>query len=119
MTNPVSDEIVLHIIEKGLSSLGENPKEAIWFCLEKDFNLNRQNTTESIEEFQKALQKLFGVASGFVDVLLRNYLGEATGEDLSKCSSFADCVITLRKKQSAESIEVATDTLISSSRLTE
>jgi len=103
MTNVVNDEIIREIIEKGLSSLGENPKEALWFHLEKSFGYDRRKVPESIEGFQQILQKLFGIGYNSLDVLFRKYLSEATGENLKGCSSFADCVADLLKKQRKES----------------
>jgi len=102
MTGRINDQIVLNVIEKGLSSLGENPKNAVWVCLEKDFHFDRHNAPEKLDEFQKALERVFGFASNFLDALMKNYLSEATGEDLSKYSSFAESVTDLFKKQRAE-----------------
>jgi hypothetical protein len=118
MTNYVSDEMVLQIIEKGISSLGENPEQATWLCLEKDFNLNRQKVPENLGEFQQALQKLFGQGSNLLDALFRDSLGEATGEDVSNYSSFTECVAVLRKKQRAGSTatHLANDSVVTISK---
>lgn len=120
MTNCISDEIVFQVIEKGLSSLGETPKRATWFCLEKNFNFNRQEVPEHLEAFQQALQRLFGQGCNFLDALFRKYLGEVIGEDLDDYSSFTDCVAGLRKKQRAESTigGLMDDCFIESSELT-
>ena len=98
MSTNFSDQMVNDIIEKGLNSLGESPKNALWFCLEKDFGFNRQKVPETLEAFQQTLQKFFGLGYSFLDALFRNYLSEATGEDLGNYSSFADCINFLRKK---------------------
>jgi len=103
MHNYINDEMVLHIVEKGISSLGETPTQATWYCLERDFNFNKQTVPENLGRFQEALQKLFGPGSTFLDILFRDYLKEATGEDLSKYSSFSECVTALREKKREES----------------
>jgi len=103
MPNCINDEMVLQIVEKGFSSLGETPTQATWFCLEKDFNFNKQTVSENLGQFQEALQKLFGSGSNFLDALFCDYLEDATGEDLSKYSSFSECVTALREKKRAES----------------
>ena len=103
MTNRVTDETVLQVIEKGLSSLGENPKQATWSYLEKNLNVNKQEMPENLDRFQQALQKLFGQGSNFLDALFRETLSEATGEDLTSYTSFNECVAALRKKQRAHS----------------
>jgi hypothetical protein len=98
MTNSISDKIILQVIEKGLSSLGETPKQAIWFCLENEFNVNRQQVPENLEALQQALQKLFGLGYDFLDALFCKLLSDATGEDLDNYSSFTEYVASLRKK---------------------
>jgi hypothetical protein len=105
MPNCISDEVVIAVIEKGLSSLGESPKKAIWFCLEKDLNLDKQNVPQNIEAFQQALQRFFGLGYNFLETLFLRYLSEATGEDLSSSRSFAECVIRLRTKASVDGTE--------------
>ncbi len=102
MINNFSDKMVLDVIEKGLNSLGESPKKAIWFCLEKDFGFDRQKVPENLEAFQQTLQKFFGLGYFFLDALFRNYLAAATGEELGNYSSFAQTVHFLRKKNNQD-----------------
>jgi hypothetical protein len=97
MLDGLSDEIVFNVIDKGLSSLGESPKKALWYCLEKDFHFDRRKVPENLEAFQQVLRQFFGVGYGFLDVLFRKYLSEYSGEDCSGYSSFAECVASLRK----------------------
>ena len=106
MPNNINDELILAVIEKGLSSIGENPKKALWFCLEKDFNLDMQKVPENIEAFQQALQKFFGLGYNFLETLFLQYLSEATEDNLSNYSSFTECVIRLRRKTSTNSMKM-------------
>lgn len=108
MTNGITDEIVLAVIDKGLASLGESPKQAIWFCLEKDFNFNRNKVPEDLEAFKNVLQKFFGLGYNFLENIFIKNLSEATGEDLSSQSSFVECVSRLRLKASERSSENVT-----------
>jgi|SRR3990170_3849964 len=108
MPNQIDDELILGVIEKGLSALGENPKNALWFCLKKDFNLDPQNVPENIEAFEQTLQRFFGLGYNFLQTLFLKYLSEATGEDLLSSPSFAECVIRLRAKASADSTQNVT-----------
>jgi hypothetical protein len=108
MTSGITDEIILAVIDKGLASLGESPKQALWFCLEKDSNFDRNKVPENLEAFQQALQRFFGLGSNFLETLFIRYLSEATGEDLSSQSSFVECVTRLRMKASEKSIKNVT-----------
>jgi len=99
MTIPISDEIILGAIEKGLSALGENPKQATWSFLEKVYEINKQDIAKNLDEFQRAMQQLFGPGSKFLDDLFREYLAETTHEDLTNYTSFVKCVSELRNKQ--------------------
>lgn len=113
MPTYINDELILEVIEKGLSALGKNPKEAIWSCLEKDFKLNKQKVPGNIEAFQQAMQRFFGLGYNFLEALFLKYLSEATGEDLLNYSSFAECITRLRTKASADSMKnVTVDDLI-------
>ena len=101
MSQIVIDEIVLDVIDKGLAELGESPKRAIWYCLEKDFKFERRKLPEKLEAFEEALQKLFGLGYIFLESLFLKHLHNATGEDLQGYKTFADCVRSLRMKTEA------------------
>ena len=103
MSIKITDELVIEIIDKGFSALGDSPKQAIWYCLEKDFKLERQKVPEKLEAFEETLKRFFGLGYSFLEGLFRQNLQEATGEDLQCYKSFAGCVRGLRKK--AENVE--------------
>ena len=91
--------MILDIIDQGLEALGQSPKKAIWFLLEKDFNFNRYDLPENLREFQEVLQKIFGMGYNFLDTLFRHYLEEATGEKFPQSMKFCDCVESLFNSQ--------------------
>jgi hypothetical protein len=92
------DDIVIKAIDKGLSALGESPKQAVWYCLEKDFKLDRTKVPENLKAFEETLKKFFGLGYGFLDALFRVNLQQATGENFEGYKTFADCVQALRVK---------------------
>lgn len=98
MSHPLTDEIILDAIDQGLSALGENPKKALWYCLEKDFKIDRHKVPENLEAFEETLKGFFGLGYSFLEALFRQHLQNATGEDLKCYKSFADCIRGLRKK---------------------
>ena len=103
MTSGITDEILLATIDRGLASLGEGPKQALWSCLEKDLNFDRNKAIENLEAFQLVLQRFFGLGYNLLETLFIRYLGEATGEDLSSQLSFVECVTHLRMKANEKS----------------
>lgn len=92
MTKPITDEILLTVIDRGLDALGESAKQALWYYLKKDFNFQPQNIPKSINAFQEALQKFFGLGYNFLDELFKQYLQEALDENMPKNKNFAECV---------------------------
>ncbi len=106
VTRRISEGIVLEVIEKGFDALGESPKQAIWFYLEREYNFDRKKVPHNLNDFEQALQKIFGMGYNFLDSLFRQYLKEVTGENLSGCTSFADCVKYLYTKGNVDSIEM-------------
>jgi hypothetical protein len=98
MVQPINDGVLLEVIDKGLSAIGTNAKQALWHCLEKDFEFDQNKVPENLEAFGDTLKDFFGLGYCFLDALFRQYLGEATGEDLQGYKTFGDCVRSLRKK---------------------
>lgn len=84
--------IVLDVFEKGLDSLGESPKKAIWSFLENESNLDKNGLPGNVRDFQEALQKIFGLGYNFLDTLFCNYLEQATGKQFPENQSFVERV---------------------------
>jgi len=101
LPKPITDEILLNVIDRGLAALGGGAKQALWYYLEKDFNFPPQNIPKNINEFQNALQKFFGIGYSFLDALFKQYLQEATDESFEKNHSFAECVNYLYANKTA------------------
>lgn len=98
MPKPIDDLLVLMAIDKGLSALGDSPKKALLFYLEKDFGLDWQEIPKNIATFEEVLKKFFGLGYNFLDSLFRQSLQEASGVNLQSYRSFADCVSCLSAK---------------------
>jgi len=92
LPKPVTDEIIINVIDKGLDTLGASAKQALWYYLEKDFGFGRQKSPSDIDAFQDALQKFFGIGYSFLETLFKQYLQEATGETFPAGLNFAACV---------------------------
>lgn len=53
-------EKLLAAIDESFGSLGECCKQAIYFNLEQNYALNKQNIPNKIEDFSEALEDIFG-----------------------------------------------------------
>ena len=52
--------MVLECVDRGMVSLGESARQAIYWHIEQDDHLKREEIPRKPQEFIKALQKLFG-----------------------------------------------------------
>src|ERR1700690_31377 len=96
MLNIENREIIFNVIDHGLSAIGEKPKQALWFYLEKDLNINPKMATENLECFLQIPQKFFGSAYNYLESLFIKYLSEAVAKDFTGQTNFAECVTCLR-----------------------
>ena len=91
------DGAILDAIDKGLQILGESPRRAIWYSLEKDFNLDRHKLPEDVEAFENALKSFFGPGYDFLQSVFRHNLQESSGIEFADFSTLVDCIHALRK----------------------
>jgi hypothetical protein len=75
------EKVVTEAVDEGLSSLGDSSKQAIYFHLEKSFNIKRQEIPNRIEDFTNALEKIFGLGANFLEILIEERLNEKTGKN--------------------------------------
>jgi hypothetical protein len=73
------EELLLEAIDEGLSLLGESPKAAIYFHLEKTFSIKRQDIPYKIEEFTNAIERMFGVGAKIVEIRIMKILFKKVG----------------------------------------
>jgi adenylyl- and sulfurtransferase ThiI len=100
---PKSDfeEILLEAIDEGLSSLGESSKWAIYFHLEKNFKIEKQQIPQKIQDFAEALEEIFGVGANFLEILIMKRLYEKIGVTVewpeSKEFTFSEFLLMARR----------------------
>ncbi len=102
MFKPSFEKILREAIDEGLASLGESSKQAIYFHLEKGFNIKKQEIPNNIEAFSFAVEKIFGIGANFLETLILKGLYEKTGlkgeEDSFKGLTFAENVVAIKQK---------------------
>ncbi len=79
MPKSLFNEILLEAVDAGLSSLGESSKQAIYFHLEKTFNIRKSDIPYNIKAFKESIQKIFGLGANFLEILIMKALYEKIG----------------------------------------
>ena len=66
--------LLLEAIDEGLSILGESSKQSVYFYLEEKFNLNRLDIPCRIEEFNDAIEQIFGLGGKRLEIQIMQCL---------------------------------------------
>jgi hypothetical protein len=95
------EKLLLEAIDDALAALGNSARQSIYFHLETKFGVARDNIPYNIEDFEDGLEKIFGVGSRFLEILIMKKLYEKVGQPLEwdedKELLFADYVTAAKK----------------------
>jgi hypothetical protein len=95
------EKLVLEAVDEGLSALGESSKQAIYFHLDKSFDIKREQIPDRINAFTQAIENIFGAGAGCLEVLIMKKIHEKVGGamewDKSKGFSFIEYVTVARR----------------------
>jgi len=72
-------ELFLEAVDSALSSLGDSARLSVYFHLEKKFDIRRDQIPSQVEDFDRGLEKIFGVGTLFLEVLIMKKLYEGMG----------------------------------------
>jgi hypothetical protein len=105
------EKLMLEAIDEGLSSLGESSKQAIYFHLEKTFDIKREEIPDRVSAFSQAIENIFGAGAGCLEILIMERLYEKVGGilrwDKKKGFSFVEYV-TIAKRSFRERSRIKT-----------
>ena len=92
------DEILLSAIDNALISLGESVKKSIYYHLEEQFQLKRNQIPNQLNKFQKAIEQIFGSGARFLEILIMKnlYLKAGVTVSMEEKVSFIDYVKELK-----------------------
>lgn len=62
--------MLLEAVDEALSTLGEGIKKSVYFHLEETYRINRLEIPGKIAEFSDALEKMFGLGSRYIEILV-------------------------------------------------
>lgn len=97
-------KILLEAIDEGLSSLGQSSRQAIYFHLEKSFNIKKQEIPLRIEGFTDAIEQLFGSGADYLEILIVKRLHEKIGKPgansvkKESCRGFSEYIGQLKEE---------------------
>jgi hypothetical protein len=73
--------ILFEAVDEGLSILGESVKLAIYFHVEKEQSIEKEEIPQKIGEFSSAIGKLFGPGARVIENIILQKLCEKLGLD--------------------------------------
>jgi hypothetical protein len=79
-------ELLMESIDDGLSVLGESGKQVVYYHLEENFKIKRQDIPYKIEEFTDAIERIFGDGAKILEIKIMRCLFKKGGYTLKKHS---------------------------------
>lgn len=61
-------ELLLEAVDAALSPLGDSSKHAVYFYLEKNFTVKKQDIPNKIEEFTNAIEEILGHGAKVLEI---------------------------------------------------
>lgn len=77
------NRVLLAAIEEGLASLGDSPREAIFYHLESTFQLQKKDIPLNLNEFKSALEQIFGPGAPYLEKMITHRLCEKLHIDVN------------------------------------
>ena len=68
------DKLLLASIDEALLTLGESAKQSTYFHIERTFEVTREEIPKNLEDFQNALEKIFGIGARYIEILIMKFL---------------------------------------------
>ena len=88
------EKLLLEAVDEALSSLGDSSKRAIYFCLEKNFTIKRQDIPSKIQELANALEDILGGGAKILEIQIMKQIYEKLGNDFKYFPEKDDLLFT-------------------------
>jgi hypothetical protein len=82
--------MLLEAIDEGLSSLGDSSKLAIYFHLEKTFDIKKHDIPHRIDEFISTIEAIFGQGAKLLQIQIMKNLHKKLGNTFEYVSEIED-----------------------------
>ena len=81
------EKLLLEAVDEQLASLGESSKQALYFHLERGFNIKKQEIPKKTDAFVDAMEKIFGQGANYLEILIMKRLHWKIGLDVRLSNS--------------------------------
>lgn len=68
------EKFLLEAVDESLSWLGESAKQTIYFHLETEYNISKQDIPYRIEDFTEAIEDIFGLGAKLLEIKIMKNL---------------------------------------------
>ncbi len=104
------EKTLLEAVDSALLSLGESPRQAVYYHLNKRFKLQREEIPEDASEFSQALNFIFGPGAEVIEkIIVRNlYSSLNLSFEEKTCFQYAESVSLARQLAKRERQRVKT-----------
>lgn len=93
------EKTLLEAVDTALLSLGESPRQAVYYHLNKSFKLQREEIPEDANEFSQALNTIFGPGAEVIEKIIVKNLYTKLNLSLEEktCFEFVEYVSLARE----------------------
>ncbi len=102
------EKLLLEAVDEQLTSLGESSKQALYFHLEKGFNIKKHEIPQKTEAFVGAMEKIFGQGADYLEILIMKRLHSKIGLEVKLSTpnlTFTEYVEAAKKSYSQDRTE--------------
>jgi hypothetical protein len=73
------EKLLLEAVDEQLTSLGESSKQALYYHLERGFNIKKHEIPRKTGAFADAMEKIFGQGADYLEILIMKKLHSKIG----------------------------------------
>jgi len=77
-------EIILEAIDEGLSIMGDRSKEIVYFFVEEEYGLKKEDIPKNLQKFHEALYNIFGFGAFVIERSIMRFLEKKLDVELPK-----------------------------------
>lgn len=82
MVKKTFEELLLEAIDDALASLGSSVRQSVYFHLGTKFGVSRSTIPDQLDDFERSLERIFGLGSRFLEILILKKLYERIRQPL-------------------------------------
>lgn len=88
MPNTDLRKILLEAVDEGISSLGDSPKQSIFFYLKTSFKMTKEKIPANLTKFTEAIESIFGPGASYLEKLIVRRFYEKLGLEYEEAENW-------------------------------